>query len=68
MVNHKFRIWLVRFGRTASLQIASVARHTSRFAPSIASQTRRPNAEFMVDHILNVFSLSIAELYENIIN
>ena len=25
MVNNKFRIWLVRFGRTASLQIAYVA-------------------------------------------
>ncbi len=54
MANNKFRIGLVRFGRTASLQIASVARHTSRFAPSIASQTRRPNAEFTVDHILTM--------------
>jgi len=25
MVNNKFRIWIVKFGRTASLQIAYVA-------------------------------------------
>ncbi len=61
MVNNKSHIWLVRFGRTALLQIASVARHTLRFAHGIASQTRRPNAEFIVDHILNC--LAIANVY-----
>jgi hypothetical protein len=38
MVINNFLIWLVYFGRIASLQNASVARHTSRFAPSTASQ------------------------------
>ncbi len=39
MVNNKLCIWLVRFGRTASLQIAYVAGHTARFVPGIASLT-----------------------------
>ncbi len=28
--------------------------HTARFAPSIASQLRRPNVELITDHILTV--------------
>jgi hypothetical protein len=39
MVNHKFSIWLVKFGCTASLQIAYVAGPHKRFAPGIASLT-----------------------------
>ena len=57
MVINIFRICLVSFGRTASLQIASVARHTSRFTPSIASQIWRPNAELIFDHVLTLFKM-----------
>lgn len=51
MVIHNFPNWLAWFGHTASLQIANVASHLSRFAPGIASQIH-----CQMRHLLSIIS------------
>ncbi len=52
MVNNKFRIWLVRFGRTASLQIAYVAGAT----PHDLRLALHPNSDGQMRNLLLTIS------------